>query len=166
MTLQLAERELRQKLCSTPAASFLSNFVRFVFVCPFTFRTSLDIELWSRCGDFWLTFVHSSLHTSEIPYRTHRFLIVNHLNRSATSWQSSANFNPVLLLTTSSNSGCMKIAKVFLAIRCPSLDAAPERTKCGAARNLPSVINCKASPVWKARQSGGIVTFVIVDVRD
>ena len=38
--------------------------------------------------------------------------------------------------------------------------AAPTRTQCGVARSLPAVASSNASPVWKARQSAGIDTFV------
>ena len=56
-------------------------------------------------------------------------------------------------------SGCMKRANVSLDTYSASVPA-PTRTQWGVARSLPAVASSRASPVWKARQSGGIVTFV------
>jgi len=86
-------------------------------------------------------------------------------NLPTTSLDSSPKVVPSSLLTTSSRLGCVKTASVFLATLCPARAFPPRRTKCGTALNFPPVITCSASPVWKARQSGGIETFVIVKSR-
>lgn len=55
----------------------------------------------------------------------------------------------------------MNSAKVSLEIWCKSSTppTPPMRTQCGVARSFPAVASSSASPVWKARQSGGIETF-------
>lgn len=45
------------------------------------------------------------------------------------------------------------------------ISPAPTRTQCGVARKLPAVASSRASPVWKAKQSGGIETLVRVPPR-
>lgn len=56
----------------------------------------------------------------------------------------------------------MKSAKVSLEIIWLTAGpvAPPTRTQCGVARSFPPVATSSASPVWKARQSAGMETFV------
>lgn len=53
----------------------------------------------------------------------------------------------------------MKRANVSRDIFAPA-PVCPTRTQWGVARNFPAVTSSRVSPVWKARQSGGIETFV------
>ena len=57
------------------------------------------------------------------------------------------------------------MANVFRATLNWSVAALPACTKCGTALNLPPVMTCNASPVWKARQSEGMETLVTVESR-
>ena len=62
-------------------------------------------------------------------------------------------------------SGCMKRAKVSRETSSvPS--PGPTRTQWGVALSFPPVASSRASPVWKARQSVGMDTFVSVPPRE